>query len=128
MGTLGGLGGEGGSLLLLEGLSDGLAVHGALVVTPGASNLGSGGRSQVGSKVVFGLGASGVNDVLLTEETGHQSLFLAALLGGEGLNFADEPLATVVVIDVGDGVEVGVDLIKSGGGLFGVGSTGTSSR
>jgi len=125
---LGNLGGEGCGLLLLKGLADGLAVHGALVVASGASNLGLGGGAQVSGQVVFGLGAGGVDDVVLSEETGDQLFLFAALSGGEGLNFADETLAAIVVIDVGDGVEVAVDLVESGGGLLGVGSLGTNAN
>ena len=113
------LGGEGSDLLLLHGLADGLAVHGALVVAPGASDLGPGGGTQVGGEVVLGLGAGGVDGVVVSEESGNQGLLLAALLGGESLNLADKSLAAVVVVHVGDGVEVGVDLVKSGSGLLG---------
>jgi len=121
------LGSEGSSLLLLHSLADGLAVHGALVVTPGAGGLGPGGGTQVGSEVVLSLGAGGVDDVVVSEESGDEGLLLAALLSREGLNLADESLAAVVVVDVGDGVEVGVNLLKARGGLVGGVTAGESA-
>ena len=126
-GLLLGLGSKGGSLLLLKGLSDGLAVHGALVVTPGASNIGPGGSTQIGSEVVFSLGTGGIDDAVVAEESSDQGLFLIALLSGEGLNLADEPLAAVIVVHVGNGVEVAVDLIEASGGLVGGGAAGDAS-
>ena len=72
------LGGDTGHLG--QSLGDGLAVKRALAVTASASDLGSSSLSQVGSKVVFGLGGSRVNGAALAEKSSDHVLLRGPFL------------------------------------------------